>query len=32
MSADVGIRHQINIDIRRSTDIEFLSPDVVTEI
>ncbi len=32
MSADVGIRHQINIDIRRWTDIEFWSPDVATGI
>ncbi len=32
MSADVGIGHQINIDIRRWIDIEFWSPNVTTGI
>ncbi len=32
MSADVGIGHQINIDIRCWIDIEFWSPNVATEI
>ncbi len=27
-SADVGIEHQINIDTKHWTDIEFWSPDV----
>ncbi len=32
MSADVGIGHQFNIDIRRWIYIEFWSPDVATKI
>ncbi len=32
MSADVGIGHQFNIDIRRLIYIEFWSPDVTTKI
>ncbi len=32
MSADVGIGHEINIDIRSWIDIVFWSPDIATEI
>ncbi len=31
-SVDVGIGHQINIDITSWSDIEFWSPDLATEI